>query len=172
MKSQPSIQTLPQKKLVGKSARMSLIQNTTPLLWKSFLPHQKTINNTIGTDLYSIQMYDDTSYFKNFNPQTEFTKLAMIEVSDFEIIPKDMETLIIPSGLYAVFIYKGLPRNFPAFANYIFAEWLPNSNYELDNRPHFEVLGENYHPTDENSEEEVWIPMKLSKIEHLVKSDI
>jgi AraC family transcriptional regulator len=160
MTQQPTIQTLPQKKLVGKSARMSLIENSTPILWRSFMQNRKTIKNSIGTDLYSIQVYDAISYFKNFNPQTAFTKLAMTEVTDFSLIPDEMETLTIASGLYAVFTYKGLPQGFPVLANYIFSEWLPNSNYELDNRPHFEILPENYNPTDENSQEEVWIPIK------------
>ncbi|MBC8754591.1 GyrI-like domain-containing protein [Kordia sp. YSTF-M3] len=160
MKQQPTIKMLPQKKLIGKSTRMSLIENSTPLLWRSFMQNRKTVKNSIGTDLYSIQVYDDTSYFKNFNPQTEFTKFAMTEVTDFDVIPDEMETLTIASGLYAVFIYKGLPQGFPALANYIFAEWLPNSDYELDNRPHFEVLPESYNPMDENSQEEVWIPIK------------
>ncbi len=163
MKNKPTIQTLPQKKLIGKSARMSLVENTTSMLWRSFMQNRKTIKNAIGTDLYSIQVYEDTSYFQNFNPQTEFTKFAMIEVTDFDVIPDEMETLTIASGLYAVFIYKGLPQGFPVLANYIFSEWLPNSNYELDHRPHFEVLGENYNPTSENSEEEVWIPISVLK---------
>ena len=161
MKNEPTIQTLPQKKLIGKSARMSLMQNTTPVLWKRFMQNRKVIKNAIGTDLYSIQVYDDISYFRNFNPQTMFTKLAMTEVTDFSLIPDEMETLTIESGLYAVFIYKGLPQGFPALANYIFGEWLPNSIYDLDHRPHFEVLGENYNPSDENSQEEVWIPIKI-----------
>jgi len=161
MTQQPSIQTIPQKKLVGKSARMSLVQNTTSLLWNSFMQNRKAIKNAIGINRYSIQVYDDASYFKNFNPQTEFTKYAMTEVEDFSFIPTEMETLTIPSGLYAVFIYKGLPQGFPKLANYIFGEWLPNSVYQLDHRPHFEVLRENYNPTDENSQEEVWIPIKI-----------
>ena len=157
---QPTIQTLPQKKLIGKSARMSLVQNTTPILWKSFMQNRKSVKNAVGTDLYSIQGYDDTSYFRNFNPQTEFTKYAMTEVSNFDSIPEDMETLIIDSGLYAVFIYKGLPQDFAKMANYIFGQWLPNSEYTLDNRPHFEVLGSSYIPNSKDSEEEVWIPIK------------
>jgi len=30
----------------------------------------------------------------------------------------------------------------------------------LDNRPHFEVLGEKYKNGDPESEEEIWIPVK------------
>lgn len=157
---QPTIQTLPQKKLIGKSARMSLVQNTTPILWKSFMQNRRSVKNAVGTDLYSIQVYDDSLYFINFNPQTEFTKYAMTEVSGFETIPEGMETLTIESGLYAVFIYTGLPQDFAQMANYIFSEWLPNSEYSLDDRPHFEVLGEKYIPASEDSEEKVWIPIK------------
>lgn len=155
----PTIQTLPQKKLVGKSMRMSLVQNTTPQLWKSFMQQRRSIQNSVGSDLYSLQVYDDL-YFENFNPHTEFTKYAMTEVSDFETVPEDMETFTLESGLYAVFIYKGLPQDFGKMANYIFGQWIPNSEYELDNRPHFEVLGNKYNPTSEESEEEVWIPIK------------
>jgi AraC family transcriptional regulator len=45
-------------------------------------------------------------------------------------------------------------------AKYIYTEWLPNSGFQLDNKPHFEVLGDNYlgHENPE-SEEEIWIPI-------------
>ncbi|WP_298513317.1 GyrI-like domain-containing protein [uncultured Kordia sp.] len=162
--TEPTIQTLPQKKLMGKSMRMSLVENTTPILWKSFMQNRKSVKNTVGTDLYSIQVYDDILYFRNFNPQTEFTKYAMTEVSSFDTIPEGMESLTIDAGLYAVFIYKGLPQDFSKMANYIFSQWLPNSEYMLDNRPHFEVLGNKYKPASEDSEEEVWIPIKNKRV--------
>ncbi|KAB8153066.1 GyrI-like domain-containing protein [Kordia sp. TARA_039_SRF] len=155
----PIIQTLPQKKLVGKSMRMSLIQNTTPQLWKSFMQQRNSIKNAVGSDLYSLQVYDEL-YFKQFNPKTEFTKYALTEVTNFEMIPEGMEAFTLESGLYAVFIYHGLPQNFAEAFQYIFHQWLPNSKYELDNRPHFEVLGKDYNPTSETSKEEVWIPVK------------
>jgi AraC family transcriptional regulator len=37
---------------------------------------------------------------------------------------------------------------------------LPNSAYELDDREHFELLGEKYKNNDPNSEEEIWIPIR------------
>ena len=155
----PTIQTLPQKKLVGKSIRLSITDNKTRVLWKSFMQNRKKIHHTVGEDLYSLQVYDPL-YFKQFNPQKEFTKYALIEVSDFNDIPTDMEAFTLESGLYAVFIYKGLPQDFHKMANYIFSQWLPNSSYALDNRPHFEVLGSSYNATSTESEEEVWIPIK------------
>ncbi|MEM6685276.1 MAG: GyrI-like domain-containing protein [Bacteroidota bacterium] len=159
MISTPTLHTLPQKKLVGKSKRMSLLQNTTPILWKSFMQQRDRIQHTVGTDLYSLQVYD-ALYFEDFSPQTEFTKYALTEVTDFETIPNEMECFVLEGGLYAVFIYKGLPENFAEAFQYIFYTWLPNSDYELDHRPHFEVLKTTYNPTHEESEEAVWIPIK------------
>jgi AraC family transcriptional regulator len=37
---------------------------------------------------------------------------------------------------------------------------LPASGYELDDRPHFEILGERYKNNDPDSEEELWFPVR------------
>jgi predicted transcriptional regulator YdeE len=50
-------------------------------------------------------------------------------------------------------------KAFDTIQNYIYTEWLPASNYELDNRPQFEILGVKYKTNDPNSEEEIWIPI-------------
>lgn len=157
---QPRIETLLKKKLVGKSLRMSLANNKTTELWRSFMPERKMIKNTVSSELFSMQIYDKSLNFKDFNPQTEFIKCAMIETSEFENIPKNMETRILNGGLYAVFLHKGMAKDFSKTAQYIFSQWLPNSDYELDQREHFELLGAKYKPNDEKSEEEVWIPIK------------
>jgi AraC family transcriptional regulator len=70
-----------------------------------------------------------------------------------------METFTLTGGLYAVFDYKG-SSNDPGIFQYIFGIWIPESNYLLDDRPHFEVLGEKYKNADPNSEEEIWIPIQ------------
>ena len=70
-----------------------------------------------------------------------------------------METFTLPVGLYGVFDHKGLSNDNSIF-QYIFGTWLPNSTYQLDNRPHFEILGEKYRNNDPASEEEIWVPIK------------
>jgi AraC family transcriptional regulator len=70
-----------------------------------------------------------------------------------------METFVLSGGEYAVFDYKGSSNDSSIF-QYIFMNWLPNSGYNLDNRPHFEVLGEKYKNNDPTSEEEIWIPIR------------
>lgn len=154
------IEILPKKTLIGKSTRMSLTNNKTHEVWHSFMVDRAAISNSIGTDLYSIQIYDESHYFKNFSPQTEFAKWAAIEVDSFNNIPNGFERFTIESGLYAVFLHKGRASEFQKTFQFIFNKWLPNSDYQLDHRPHFELLGEKYVNDDPNSEEEVWIPIK------------
>ena len=158
MNIQPRIENLPQKKLIGIKLIMSLANNKTATLWQSFMPRRKEITNIKSTDLFSLQVYKEP--ISNINQ--EFEKWALVEVSNFDIVPKNMETFVLDSGLYAVFSYKGLNTD-PTIFNYIFTDWLPKSNFEIDNRPHFEKLGKKYKNNDPNSEEEIWIPIKNRK---------
>ncbi len=157
---QVRIEILPQKKLIAKSIRMSLIENKTYELWSNFMMQKSAIKNTVGTDLYSIQVYDDLHYFKNFNPSTEFTKWAAIEVENHNNIPNGFLSFRIIGGLYAIFIHKGFSSDFPKTMSFIMSQWLPNSDYTIDDRPHFELLGEKYKKNSSDSEEEIWIPIK------------
>lgn len=140
---------------------MTLTVNKTGLLWKSFMPRRKEILHPRTKDLISLQVYH-RSYFHDFNPAAEFEKWAAVEVSDFENVPDDMETLTVPGGLYAVFDYKGPSGDMRIF-QYIFTRWLPSSGYMLDHRPHFEVLGKKYRNNDPSSEEEIWIPIQAGQ---------
>lgn len=155
----PKIVSIPAKKLIGYSIEMSLLDNQTQTIWQLFMPRLKEIKNAVSADLFSLQNYPD-DYFTNFTPETIFTKWAAVEVKNFENIPEGFEKLEIPGGKYAVFLHKGNTEMFSKTAQYIYTEWLPNSGFQLDNKPHFEVLGDNYlgHENPE-SEEEIWIPI-------------
>lgn len=154
---QPRIETLNEKKLVGKRLTMSLLNNKTSELWQSFMLQRQEIIHNLTSDLISMQTYP-SDYFKDFKPSNEFEKWAAMEVSTFENIPEGMDIFTLQAGLYAVFEYKGL-SNDPSIFQYIFSTWLPNSEHLLDDRPHFELLGEKYKNNDPNSQEEVWIPI-------------
>lgn len=154
----PRIQTINEKKLVGKRLTMSFSNYKVVELWKSFLPGRKDIINNLSNDLISLAVYNLT-HFEDFHPTNEFERWATVEVADFDNVPNEMETFVLPSGLYAVFNYKGLNTDNSIF-QYILGTWLPASDYVLDNRPHFEVLGNKYKNNDPASEEEIWIPIK------------
>lgn len=157
----PTITQLPtEKKLVGQRLSMSATADRTPELWRSFMPRRKEIKHTLGTDLFNVKIYQP-GYFEQFSPQSLFEKWAAVEVAHFEEIPDGMEALTLPAGLYAIFFYQGSSAD-PRIYQYIFGEWLPNSKeYALDDRPHFDLLGEKYRSNDPASEEEIWIPIRL-----------
>ena len=154
----PRIESINEKKLVGKRLIMSLVDNKTGELWGKFMPRRKEITNNITNDLISMQIYKST-YFTDVKPTNEFEKWAAVEVTDFNSVPNDMEAITLSGCLYAVFDYKGSSNDSSVF-QYIFRTWLPGSEYFLDNRPHFEVLGQKYKNADPNSEEEIWIPTR------------
>ena len=156
----PQIIDLPPKRMIGKSVRMTLAENKTYELWRSFQMQRSAISNVVGTDLYSLQIYDNLLDTTSFLPTTPFTKWALTEVSDHIKIPAGYKSFLLNGGLYAVFDLIGSIPEFIELNNYIFTEWLPNSEYELDHRAHFELLGEKYKSNDPSSEEQVWIPIK------------
>ncbi|MCC6372525.1 MAG: GyrI-like domain-containing protein [Bacteroidia bacterium] len=156
----PEIKILQEKKLAGLCLPMSLVNNRTVELWRSFMPRRKEFLNTVSSDFYSLQIYDSSYSFSNFNPHANFHKWASVEVSDFDTLPEGMQALTVPEGLYAVFHYKGDTSNAAAIFQYIFGTWLPQSEFELSNRPHFEVLGEKYKNNHPDSEEDIWIPIQ------------
>jgi len=157
---EPRIENLIEKKVIGKRIRTSLSNNKTFELWHSFMPRRMEIKNRTNTDLLSISVYDTSMDFENFSPQAEYDKWAAAEVTDFNSIPDGMEPLTIESGLYAVFIHKGAASDGTKTFRYIFGTWLPNSDYVIDTRPHFEILGSKYKNNDPDSEEEIWVPVK------------
>ena len=157
----PKIELIQTKKLIGQRLEMSMQLNKTADLWKQFMPRRNEVVSKISSDFISLQVYPSL-YFENYNSSTVFEKWALVEVSDFNNVSPDMETLILSEGLYAVFTYKKSEWDAQTFFKYIFTEWLPKSEYKLDNRPHFEVLGKKYSKDDPDSEEEVYIPVKLA----------
>lgn len=153
-----TIKPSPQKNLIGIHQTMTFSNYTISELWSRFLPRRKEITNNLTNDLISLAVYQPT-HFADFKPTNEFERWAAVEVADFDNVPVGMETFVLPGGLYAVFDYKGLSTDNSIF-QYIYGIWLPNSDYVLDDRPHFEVLGDKYKNNDPASEEEIWIPVK------------
>lgn len=152
-----SIENLSEKKLLGKRLTMSFANNKTAQLWQTFIPRRREIKNSVSNDMISMRVYKEALKLSDVNQ--EFEKWAAVEVFDFENLPEKMDTYTLKGGLYAVFHYKGLSTDNSVFI-YIFGTWLPNSDYLLDDRPHFEILGEKYKNGDPDSEEEIWIPIK------------
>jgi AraC family transcriptional regulator len=146
--------------LVGKRLMMSWMNNRNAELFRQFMPHRNSILHRIDDKVFSVQCYSGSieTYFQH--PEMEFEKWAAVAVTDLSAVPQEMEVLQIPAGEYLTFIYRGTVMDYPATARFVFGEWIPASEFVVDDRPHFEIIPEGYRPDDPNAEEEVWIPVK------------
>jgi hypothetical protein len=61
---------------------------------------------------------------------------------------------IISSDLFSIEVYS---------SNY-FDNFIPNSEFILDSRPHFSIMGKNYKKDDPNSQKKIWIPIQMKKL--------
>ena len=155
------IKDLGPQMLVGKFLEMNFVQNNTVALWRSFMPLKNSIANQKTEELFSVEIYPVNFSFTEFNPTINFIKWAAVEVNNFEDIPDGMSKLLIPGGLYAEFVYKGPANQAGDFYRKIFMDWLPSSIYVIDSRPHFAVMGSKYKHNDPDSEENIYIPLRL-----------
>ncbi len=156
---QPEIVSIDPKLLVGLKTEMSFSENKTAALWQTFMP-KKHLVSAKSDELFSVEVYPDLNFFKTFDPTKTFEKWAAVEVDSAENLAQDFEVLKISEGLYAKFIYQGKASEAARFYSKIFAEWLPNSEYKLANRPHFAVMDEKYKGEEAISEEEIFIPIE------------
>lgn len=157
----PTITEIGPIQFAASGISMSFENNRTFELWSNFMPKRKHIRNQIGNSLYNLYLYPE-AFFTSFDPATEFIKLAAVPVSATADFPEGITRYYLGGGLYAMFVYKGDGSDISEFYRKIFMEWLPTSGYTLDNRPHFEVMGVKYNRGSADSEEEVWIPLKMS----------
>ncbi|MCK0108551.1 GyrI-like domain-containing protein [Flavobacteriaceae bacterium S0825] len=150
----------PEILIVGMKATMSFsnISEETGKLARQFMSRLKEIRGRVDDNTLSLQNYDDFDYTK-VSPTMTFEKWVGVEVDNLNDVPEGMETLTINSGRYLVIDFKGSIQEFVKNWNYLHSQWLPNSEYELDNRPHFEKLSPSYSPMNAVNQEEIWIPV-------------
>ena len=157
---EPKITTIAEIKLIASKFEMSFAEDQTEQLWRKFSPTIKNIPNKKNHLKYSVQIFPNTNFFKDFNPKTTFKKYAAVEADISKNLPKNLEVLTIPAGLYAIFTYIGKPSEAEKTFYYIHYQWLKESGFELDERPHFAIMGDKYIGEHPDSEEELFIPIR------------
>lgn len=149
--------------IIVMKKEISFAENTTSELWQKFMPRRNEITNNINLNLFSISIYPE-DFFREFNVQRKFYKCAGKAVNSIIFIPEGMEIITIEAGLYATFTYKGLSENYPSVFQNVLQKWIPENGYQIDARPFFEILGEKYKRDSEDSEEEIWVPIRVVSI--------
>ena len=158
---QPKIVTCAELKVVGLSAKFisALSPNKNnmkviPPLWDNFLSQRHRIANVASLVNFGVceaasdGAADEACYY------------ACTEVTSFKDIPEGMVSKIIPAGDYAVFTHKGVVENIEHTLRYIYGAWLPSSKKELRDAPDLELYDHRFKPNSENSEIELYIPIK------------
>jgi len=160
----PELVEVEPRKLIGKCVTTTLSFDDTAALWKDFMSRHKEIVNRVDSGFYSMQVYPFGFKVEEFTRETEFERWAAVEVENFNMVPEGMQTKVLAGGLYAVFTHVGPVKQFVETSNYIYGKWLPQSGYQLDDRAHFERLGEKYYgPEHPESEEEIWVPVERKR---------
>jgi len=163
MLPQPRLETLPPTPLVGMRARMTLAAEESPELWRRFMPRRHEIPGRVEGHSISMAVRDPASGPDPsglLSADTPLHRWAAVEVHQAGEVPPGMEFHLRSGGLYAVFLYRGPASDASRLWGHIFGTWLPGSDFELDDREHFEVLPDGYRPDDPAAQEEVWIPVR------------
>lgn len=151
--------SIPKRTFAGMQKTMSLANDQTFELFSQFMPRKKEFRNNLNNDVFDLIVYPP-AYFEKFEPTKEFVKWALMEVEDFDYNPVGMESFTLQAGEYAVFS-QPLKEYDQSIFEKIFTEWMPQSKYEIDERPHFDILIEEIQKRNPDAIQEIWIPIRL-----------
>jgi len=142
--------------VVGMKYYGSNNNNEIPELWKRFRPRMDEIKNAANGNV----AMGVCEFVDNLTDESKFTYFACLEVSSLEDIPRGMEGFTVEKNKYAVFTHKGSVDRLGDTYEYIYGSWLPKSEYEPAKSHDFEYYDERFNPGDENSELDIYIPIK------------
>ena len=93
----------------------------------------------------SLLNFPETKNLIIYHDNPEITEKNKLRVSVCVTVPKDTQVdgeigkLVIPAGKYALARFELTDKEFGEAWNWVYGEWLPQSGYEPDDRPCFEM---------------------------------
>ncbi len=123
-----------------------------PALWQRFAPQIGTVPTQVGHSTFGV-------CYNGANKQGEITYMAGIAVAEPAKV-SGFDVVTIPTADYAVFTHEGSLAHILDTVEYIFGQWVPNSEYELTGTPDFELYDERFDPINDTGELEYWVPIK------------
>lgn len=98
----------------------------------------------------------------NFKADGAFSYVIGVEVLGSDNIPEGMICSTIPAANYAVFTAHGqIPKSIQDTSNYIYKEWLPNSDYKRAETAEFELYDDRCQ-RGEDAEVDIYLPVLRS----------
>lgn len=124
--------------------------------WKYFESNISSIQNRIKPEKY----YQMQTWSFNNNKETISFFIAL-EVENINEIPVCFSAKKLPKQKYLKFLHKGYANEVGLTYQYIYDEWLPDSEYRLPYFYNFEYYGDLHKgPCDKDSISEIYIPVE------------
>ncbi len=144
-------------KVVGMKISTTMKDNSIPQLWNDFIARMDELAEiavpdcSLGVCLNEINADLDGSDF--------FDYLACKVVRDDSIIPSGMEFHEIPAQLVAVFTHFGSLDTLSETYDYIYDEWLPESEYKIIDAAEVEWYDSRFRYGEKDSQIDIHIPI-------------
>ncbi len=150
-------------KVVGMKISTTMKDNSIPQLWNDFIARMEELAEiavpdcSLGVCLNEINADLEGSDF--------FDYLACKVVKDDSIIPSGMEYREIPAQLVAVFTHFGSLESLGETYDYIYNEWLPDSEYKMAAADEVEWYDSRFKYGDTESQMDIHIPIAKKDVE-------
>ena len=167
MKLTPEIITLPGRTYIGMEAHFISATSpkannmeVIPKLWDQFTRRISEIDSPESEAVYGLS--DCLSGQKASRPD-EAIYLASVLARDGAVAPQGMKSWKSPQGSFAKFIHRGRVEKIGETRDYIYAKWLPESDFERAAGPDIERCDSRFNPTSDDSVMEMFIPVQTKR---------
>jgi AraC family transcriptional regulator len=147
----PRYETSPARLIAGLKARYTFDTNHgIPAQWMAFNNWCAEIPDTVGHAGYGVcfELRDGS-----------FDYLAGVEVARADALPRELDTVRIPAGRYAVFEHHGHVSHFRKTVYTIWNKLVPDLKLTLADAPNFELYDERFDAKTGSGIVEIWLPL-------------
>ena len=144
-------------KVVGMKILTSIKEDRIPQLWNDFIARMDELNKIAVPDCSLGICLAETDL--EFQEYSKFYYLACRVVKDDSVIPPGMEYREIPAQLVAVFTHSGSLETLGETYEYIYNEWLPESEYQQITADEIEWYDSRFKFGEEDSQMDIHIPI-------------
>lgn len=152
---EPVLRTVGPLRLVGLARHYAMGGNADiPAQWQAFSQRIDSIPGGRPDCTYGVvhDIQDDDSH--------EY--LAAIAAAPDAPLPEGLTELLLPVQSYVVFHHPGHISEVGGVCEAIFADWLPDSGYEVSEAPFFERYTEAFDPETGHGGFEFWLPVETT----------
>ncbi|WP_394778055.1 helix-turn-helix domain-containing protein [Undibacterium sp.] len=155
----PELAARPAMLLVGMHTRFygsdsdkNNLGEQLPPLWERFTTRLAEVGHTVRGYCYGVVLpvagdSDELAYY------------AAIEVRQIDSLPAGMHRIEIPAAMYATFLHRGLGKLVDHTVDFIYSNWLCQSEYRHNGGPDLEIYDGSFDPLSEQSEMRYAIPL-------------